>query len=355
MKAAVVFANGDIRHVDWDEPAVNAGEIKVAVKACGICGSDVPRVWDNGAHYYPIILGHEFSGEVVEIGEGVTKFAVGDRVAGIPLIPCMKCEDCVNGNYSLCKNYKFIGSSVQGAFADYVVVPEDNAIKLPDNISFEEGALFEPSSVACHGLKCANFRAGKSAAILGCGTIGILTLQWAKLSGAKSVTAFLRSTERDFESDPRVRFVRDMGADFVINTLDEGFIDQAKKLTSGRGFDYVFETSGSEATMMMSTEIAANKATVCYIGTPKADLTFTPRHWENLNRKELNLTGSWMSYSAPFPGDEWELTKRFFESGELKYDDRFFYGKYPMSSIKGAFEEFLTPGKVKGRILMVNE
>ena len=126
MKAAVVVKNEVVEYQEIEEPKAGPGTVKVKVKASGICGSDVPRVLHNGVHFYPIVLGHEFSGDVVEVGEGVTHIQVGDRVSGAPLIPCMKCEDCQKGNYSLCKHYSFIGSRQQGSNADYVVIPASN-------------------------------------------------------------------------------------------------------------------------------------------------------------------------------------------------------------------------------------
>lgn len=130
MKAAVVVANEDVQYQEVEEPQVTPGHVKIKVRYSGICGSDIPRVLNHGVHFYPIVLGHEFSGDVVEVGEGVTKVKVGDRVSGAPLLPCMKCDDCQKGNYSLCKHYSFIGSREQGANADYVVVPEKNAVPL---------------------------------------------------------------------------------------------------------------------------------------------------------------------------------------------------------------------------------
>jgi L-iditol 2-dehydrogenase len=132
----------------------------VKIKATGICGSDIPRVLNNGAHYYPVVLGHEFAGEVVEIGEGSTGFEIGDRVSGAPLLPCLKCDDCQNGNYSLCRYYSFIGSREQGSFAEYVVIPAQNAVKFSKEIPFEQGAMFEPSTVALHGVFCNDYKPG---------------------------------------------------------------------------------------------------------------------------------------------------------------------------------------------------
>lgn len=348
MKAAVVCANEDVRYMDYEEPQVSAGTVKIRVKASGICGSDIPRVLHHGVHFYPIVLGHEFSGEVVEVGEGVTKVKVGDKVTAAPLLPCLTCDDCQNGNYSLCKHYSFIGSRQQGSNADYVVVPERNAVPFDKSISYEQGAMFEPSTVALHGLIQNDYQGGEYVAILGCGTIGIFTMQWAKIFGAKKVVAF------DI-SDERLELAKRMGADEVINTTKEDFMATAKAITGGKGYGYVFETAGQVPTMHMAFEVAGNKSHVCFIGTPHVDLTFTPKMWENMNRKEFKLTGSWMSYSAPFPGKEWELTAHYFATGQLKYDPEFVYKKIPMSEAQEAFQMFKTPGLVKGRILLVNE
>jgi len=348
MKAAVVCANEDVRYMDYEEPQVSAGTVKIRVKASGICGSDIPRVLHHGVHFYPIVLGHEFSGEVVEVGEGVTKVKVGDKVTAAPLLPCLTCDDCQNGNYSLCKHYSFIGSRQQGSNADYVVVPERNAVPFDKSISYEQGAMFEPSTVALHGLMQNDYQGGEYVAVLGCGTIGIFTMQWAKIFGAKKVVAF------DI-SDERLALAKRMGADEVINTTKEDYMEVAKAITAGKGYGYVFETAGQVATMHMAFEVAGNKSHVCFIGTPHVDLTFTPKMWENMNRKEFKLTGSWMSYSAPFPGKEWELTAHYFATGQLKYDPEFVYKKIQMSQAQEAFQMFKTPGLVKGRILLVNE
>lgn len=348
MKAAVVVANEVVEYQEMEEPQVEPGTIKVKVKASGICGSDIPRVLHNGVHFYPIVLGHEFSGDVVEVGEGVENIKVGDRVSGAPLLPCMKCDDCQKGNYSLCKHYSFIGSRQQGSNADYVVIPATNAVVFDKSISYEQGAMFEPSTVALHGVLCNDYKGGDYVAVLGGGTIGMFTMQWAKIFGSKKVVVFDISEER-------LEMAKRLGADEVVNTLEEGFMEKAKAITGGKGYGYVFETAGQPVTMRMGFELAANKAHVCFIGTPHVDLTFTPAMWENMNRKEFKLTGSWMSYSAPFPGKEWELTAHYFATGQLKFDPAFVFKKVPMSQAQEAFQMFKTPGLVQGKVLLVNE
>ena len=345
MKAAVLYAKDDIRYDDYPTPEAGRGEVRVKVYASGICGSDIPRVLGNGAHSYPIVLGHEFSGVIDQIGEGVTGLSVGDRVSGAPLLPCMKCADCQRGNYSLCRHYSFVGSRRQGSFAEYVVLPAANAVRFDPSISFEQGAMFEPSTVALHGLFCNDYTGGEYVAVLGGGTIGLFTAQWAKIFGARRVVVF------DIV-DSRLDLALRLGADAVINTTSPDFMEQAMALTNGEGFGIVFETAGNPATIQMGFGLAANRAKFCCIGTPHREMTFTPAMWEKMNRKEFRLTGSWMSYSAPFPGREWELTAHYFGTGQLKFDPDMIYRSFPLSKVSEAFELFRNPGQVSGRVML---
>jgi L-iditol 2-dehydrogenase len=348
MMAGVVYAREDLRYEEINKPLPQESEVLIKVKYTGICGSDIPRVNGDACHFFPNVLGHEFSGVVAEVGSKVTSLEVGDRVAGVPLIPCMKCSDCLKGNYSLCRHYSFIGSRAYGSFAEYVVVPEKNAVKFADHISFEQGAFFEPATVALHGLKRLPYTGGKSVAILGGGTIGLLTMQWAKIYGAKKTVVF------DI-SDERLALSERLGADLGIHTQTENFIETAMAVTDGEGFDFIYETAGNTATMKMAFRLAANKANICFIGTPTKELSFSVDEWEQMNRKEFTLTGSWMSYSAPFPGEEWTLAAHYFNTGQLQIDESFIYKKIPLHNIAAAFQMFQTNGLVKGKILIDSE
>ena len=348
MKAAVLHGVEDLRYEESQTPKANPGEVVIHVKATGICGSDIPRVNGTAAHYYPIILGHEFSGVVAEIGEGVTNVKIGDRVTAAPLIPCMTCDDCQKGNFSLCKHYKFIGSSLFGSFADFVKAPAMNVVKFNENVGFIQSAFFEPATVALHGIKCAHYHGGESVAILGGGTVGLFTMQWAKILGARRVVVF------DI-SDSRLELAKRLGADECINTTSPDFISAAMQITGGKGYGFVFETAGQNATMNMAFDLAANKSSVCFIGTSSKDLSFSWKQFEKMNRKEFRLTGSWMSYSAPFPGDEWTMTADYFSNGQLKFDEALVYKKFPMSRAGEAFKLFKIPGEVKGKLMLVND
>ena len=299
MKALRIYKDAVLKLEDIPEPIVGDNEVKIRVAACGVCGSDIPRIFDNKAHYYPIVLGHEFSGIIAELGEKVTGFNIGDHVVAAPLIPCHKCIDCKNGNYSLCKDYSFIGSRVQGAMAEFVVVPQENVVKLDESIDLKNAAMIEPITVALHGFKQNNFKAGYNVAIFGMGTIGCISAQVAKAKGARHITAFVRNENHN-------ELAKKCGVDTIVNTSDKDWESKVHSITDGRGYNYVFETAGSAQTIMQCFKMAANKAHVCLIGTPKSKVSFSVSEWEQINRKEFYLTGSWMSYSAPFPGDEWK-------------------------------------------------
>lgn len=347
MNAAVLYADNDLRYEEFPEPEIKPGCVKIRVCACGICGSDIPRITAGGAHYYPIVLGHEFSGFISEVGDGVDGLDVGDHVAAAPLIPCMECRDCQLGNYSQCKHYTFIGSRVQGGFGDYVVLPARNAVKIDKSIPFEQGALFEPATVALHGLRCAAYRGGGTVAVLGGGTIGLFAMQWARILGAAKVVVFGRSKEH-------LALCTRLGADAVISTLDEDYMEQALALTDGVGYDYVLEAAGSPATIKLAFDLAANHASVCMIGTPTAPVEFSAKQWELLNRKEFRLTGSWMSGGAPYPGDEWRFTAECFADGRLRYDPDVFYRQIPIHNTAAILDALSDRSKIKGRILLLN-
>ena len=338
-----MYGRKDIRYDEIEMPVIKKDEILVKVNVTGICGSDIPRVLGDAAHYYPIVLGHEFSGEVVETGREVDNVKTGDRISGAPLLPCHRCDDCMRGHFSQCKHYSFIGSRVNGSWAEYVKMPGKNAVRLPEEVSFIQGAFFEPTTVALHGLFVMGFKGGYDAAIVGMGTIGLLTLQCARIMGAKRIFAFdIDSRKLDIASK--------YGADVCINTMDDSFSEKIEELTRNRGFEMVIETAGVEYTEKLCLEIAANKGNIMFIGTPSRPVTFQPREFEHINRKELTVRGSWMSYSAPFPGREWELAGYYFSKGLIRAEkliDRI----VPIQDVTGVFKDFEIPGNVKGKIL----
>ena len=344
MKAAVLEATRTMVCKEVPTPVPGAGEVLVRVAYCGVCGSDVPRYLDGAVHNFPLILGHEFSGRVEQVGEGVDESLVGQRVSGIPLVPCMECEDCKAGNFSLCKHYGFIGSRQPGAYAEYVAVPAVNVFPINDDVTDLEGAFFEPASVAQHAINMVDIEAGKTAAIVGCGTIGIFAAQILQGMGVE-VTALARR-------EVRLASARSAGVKNLCDTSQEGWQERLIAALPRGGFDYVFDTSGSNVMMVKSFELAANKATVCFVGTPKRPMEFTVREWENLNRKELTVTGSWMSYSAPWPGREWQQVADRFAKGVLKVTDEMIDSIYGIDEISVGMEKFALDNSVTGKLLV---
>ena len=348
MKAAVVRGLNNIDCEDVPEPLVGPGDVKIKVRYCGVCGSDMPRVLNGKCHSFPQILGHEFSGTAVEVGKDVKSIRVGDNVVGIPLIPCMQCRDCARGDFSLCKHYSFIGSRQPGAMAECVVVPERNAFRIDSTIPLQKAAFFEPSTVALHGVMLNGFTPGGSdrVVVFGAGTIGLFVIQWCRILGAKDIAVVGRSRER-------LSIALKYGATRVYSTLGSDWMAAAMDATDGIGYEYVFDAAGSEDSLKGGFRLAANKARYCMVGTPTKPLTFSVGEWELINRKEMLVTGSWMSYSSPWPGVEWAKTAECALSGELVIDDDMIYKHFSLGDVKAAFKLIETNrSSVKGRILL---
>lgn len=292
-------------------PEISKHDALVKVHLSGLCGSDIPRIFDNGGHFYPITLGHEFSGEVVNVGSNVRKVSIGDRVTCAPLVPCMACELCQKGYYSLCTSYSFVGSRRQGGNAEYVAVPEGSCFKLSQGISMEQGAFFEPVTVGLHPIIMNNGCKDMNVVIIGAGTIGLLTVQVAKALEAKTVTAV------DI-SDDKLALARDLGADFTINSLHD---DQVKWLAENDELtseQLILELAGVPATFKLSLKIAGPRSHIYLIGTIHKDFGLSFKEYEQILRKEATITGSWMNYSYLYPGEEWEVASQLFLEGKIK-------------------------------------
>lgn len=339
MKAAVLHGNADLRVEDVADPDIGEGELLVRVAYSGVCGSDVPRILHSGAHFYPIILGHEFSGTVAAVGAGVDAGLVGAKVACAPLVPIFDHPQSQRGNFALGKGYSFIGSRRPGGFAEYVTMPRVNAVLLDDSIDLLAGAFMEPLTVGLHAINIMDFRPGRSTAVIGLGTIGLLLMQCAKLLGAGPISAF--------DVDPvKLELAKAYGAETVVNSRDAAAV--AEVIDSG-GYDIVFETAGVPAAEILALRVAAGKGRVMYVGTPHVPLTLQPAEFEEINRKELTIQGSWMNYSAPFPGWEWTFGAEALGNNRIRLDgliDRVL----PLADA-GSVPGLLESGTVRGKIM----
>lgn len=280
MKALTVSRPGAWAVVD-DAPVPHAGanQMQVQVKAVGICGSDLHILaGEFPPTPYPIVPGHEFAGVVTEVGEGVADLALGDRVAVDPSLFCGRCRHCRAGRGNLCASWGAIGDTVDGAFAEYVVVPARNAYRMPDEMSFAAGALVEPTSCVVHGLRRLALRPGSELLILGGGTIGLSLLQAAKRSGAAAVDVV------DTDAS-RLERARTFGADHV--ALDAGELLRRR----GHGYEYAIEATGVPAAGRAALDALDRGGTLLIFGVAAEHATLDVSPFRVYN-DELTILGS---------------------------------------------------------------
>lgn len=312
MDAAVLYAPGDLRFEKTKIPSqLSSDEVLIKVKAAGICGSDLERVMKTGTYNFPTIPGHEFCGEIAETGGEFRDFHKGDRVIVAPILPCYQCEFCQNGNYGQCDNYNYLGSRTNGGFAQYVKAPVKNLMRLPERMSFIEGAVVEPAAVTLHGIKKVGVTVGDTVAVLGCGPIGLFAVQFAKIMGATKIIAV------DIAID-KLDLAKQIGADICINAMDNDPVVAIQTHTNNKGVNIAIETAGVSSTQEQCLRIAKKQGRVLYLGTAHKDVVIPPKTFEAIIRNEITIVGSWNSYSAPFPGIEWHATIQFINSGSLK-------------------------------------
>ncbi|RLF02855.1 MAG: hypothetical protein DRJ59_02445 [Thermoprotei archaeon] len=283
MKAALLKGPYSIKIIDVEKPKPGPNQVLIKVRRCGICGSDLHAY--KGKHpdfVIPVIPGHEFSGDVVEVGEKVEGINVGDKVCVEPLVTCGKCYFCLRGEYHRCVNLKVLGAQTNGAFTEYIVVEDKWVHKLPEGLSYEEGAMIEPLAVAVHAVKRAP-TLGENVLILGAGTIGLLTLQVAKAMGA------LNTIITDIV-DWKLEIAKKLGATVTVNPLKEDLGEIIIEQTGGLGVDTSFEAVGHKDTLTQALEYTRKGGNVVIIGvfeTPVVDINIM-----HVVNKELNLFGS---------------------------------------------------------------
>ncbi|MGQ5288562.1 alcohol dehydrogenase catalytic domain-containing protein [Pectobacterium actinidiae] len=311
MKSVVINSGGSVTVEEKDMPRIKSAD-DVLVKVCcsGLCGSDIPRIFHNGSHFYPITLGHEFSGTVLDTGAGVSDLKKGDLVSCVPLKPCFNCPECERQLWSQCKNYQFIGSRIHGGNCEYIIVPRKNLFQLPEGTTPTEGAFFEPMTVGLHAMTLAGGVEGKEVIIIGAGTIGLLTMQCASAMGAKSVTAIDINPER-------LELSKKIGATYTYNSAEMSAEEIGKALHERRFDQLILETAGSPVTVQLAIQIAGPQAQIGLIGTLHNDLILPEKTFGLILRKELSVLGSWMNYSGEWPGVEWTQATQLFKDGKI--------------------------------------
>ncbi len=287
MKVAALTKIREIRIQERDIPKIDDNECLVRIRCVGVCGSDV--------HYYlhgrigsqvakpPHILGHESAGEVVQVGANVTNVKKGDKVAVEPGVPCRNCENCMAGHYNLCQDIRFLGTPpVPGAYVEYMAVPSDFVFPIAERMNFDDAAMIEPLAVAVHAVNLGKVKPGASIAVLGAGSIGLLTMQTALACGAT----------RAFITDPlgyRLAYAEKYGATAVLNPKETDVVQAILDLTNGRGVDVAFEAAGAEDTPNQGLKIVKRGGRFVWIGIQTVDrVTIEP---EPLRRRAVTIKG----------------------------------------------------------------
>lgn len=284
MKALVFVGPGEMEVVERPDPRPGRGEVLVAIRAAGICGSDVHGyVGLTGRRRPGVVMGHEAAGDVVEVGPDVASVRAGERVVLRSILPCGRCEPCRRGQSNVCTDRRGLGMHLDGAYAEQIVVPEALALRLPDSLTYEEGALIEPLAVAMHAVNITPFALMDVVVVVGAGPIGLLTLLAARLRGAGTVVITDRSPHR-------LAVARELGASLTIDVGTTEPVGAVQLATEGRGADAVFEAVGISATVAQSLAVARPGGQVTWIGNsaPTVELPM-----QEMVTRELTLRGSY--------------------------------------------------------------
>lgn len=299
MKAVVLEDIGKLEYKEVTKPVAKENEVIVKIKACGVCGSDVPRSFTDGAHNMPLIIGHEFAGVVEQTGEDVDEHWINKRVAVFPLIPCKKCPPCQKKQYEMCKNYSYLGSRRDGGFAEYVAVPEWNLLELPDNISMDAAAMFEPMAVAVHAMRRVPVQKDSTVVICGLGTIGMLLTIFLLDKGVNNIFVI---GNKEFQKNTAIRI--GIPAENYYDSKKQSVHDFVMDKTEGLGADIFFECVGKNETINMAIDCTTTAGHVCMVGNPKSDMNLEKNIYWKILRNQITICGIWNS-SYYGDGDDW--------------------------------------------------
>jgi len=319
-----MYAPGDIRLEDVPKPSAAAGEVLLRVAAVGVCGSDLPRMLTKGAHRMPIVCGHEFSGHITAVGDGVEGFRTGELVGVAPLIPCRVCDQCATGNFSRCRDYDYFGSRRDGAYAEFVAVPVGNLLKAPAGADPRAVAMTDPASIALHAVWKAPPTMGQRGGVVGCGPIGLFAIQWMKLMGCTEVVA-VDVSERKLEQ------AREAGATHTFLVTEPP--------PAGLVCDLIVEAAGHPSSINRAAKLAAPGGHVVLIGIPVGDVALENKTFQHFLRQEISLHGAWNSFGAPFPGRQWRVALDALASGALKWEFMITH-ELELEALPGMFETF---------------
>lgn len=315
MKAWVLHGINDFRLETVKEPVLADDEVLVKVRAAGICGSDIPRVYRTGTYSYPTIPGHEFSGVVVGTGRNADPKWMNKRVCIFPLIPCGNCRPCQEKKYEMCRHYSYLGSRRDGGFAEYVAVPCWNLLELPAQVSYEQAAMMEPMAVARHAEKSAidgDLDQSSTVVVCGLGTIGLFLTMLLQEAG---VSNLLVIGNKEFQK----KMVLDLGipegrfCDSKAEDAQKWVLNQ----TGGLGADVFFECVGKNETVKTAVGSTAPGGIVQLIGNPASDMMLEKDIYWKVLRNQLTVKGCWNSSFMHDKEDDWHHVLSLLENGRI--------------------------------------
>jgi len=324
MRAGVLYGPMDIRVEEIEMPSPGTGEVLLEVKAAGICGSDL-HFHRHGTAETPfrrVMGGHELSGRVATVGEGVKRRRVGDRVCVEPLLGCGKCQFCASGSYNLCRHLKY----PCGGFMEYAVLLEDKVFPVPEHVSYEEAALIEPFSIGVHAVLRAGVAVTDAIAIIGDGSIGLSVLQVARAAGARK-TALIGRIDSNLEIGMKV------GADIAVNSAVSDAVKETIQFTNGEGFEVVFEAVGEQAdTMGTALQIAKRGGVIVVMGnfSKPVELDFSLMMGREISLLLSKSGAMWKGVS------EVEIAADLLARGKLDAKSLITH-KFPLDGIRDAF------------------
>ena len=290
MTATYFLGNETFEVREVPVPKAQPGTVVVKNYACGVCGTDV--------HIYhgepgsadvtpPVVLGHEYSGVVTEVGEGVKGLEVGDHVTIDPNIYCGECEYCRNGKKQMCPSMQAVGVTMDGGFAEYSIVPAAQALKLDKSVPLEYGAMSEPLACCIHGIDLAQIKLGDTVCVVGGGAIGLLLLQLARMSGASKIVV---SEPNEVRREKALQ----LGADFCINPLEEGYYEKYLDFIGGDGADVVIECAGNRAAVHSAFTFAKKGAMILLFSVPSVGAMYDLPLMD-VFKKELTIRGTFVN------------------------------------------------------------
>jgi L-iditol 2-dehydrogenase len=292
MKVARYYAPGDIRVEDAPEQSPGPGDVKIRVRNCSTCGTDV-KISKFGHQNIvpPRVMGHEVAGEVVEVGDGVEGWSSGDRVQVIAAIPCGQCAECKRGSMTVCPNQTSIGYDYDGGFAEYMVVPAkvlavDGLNRIPDGLSFAEASVAEPFACAINAQELARVGAGDDVVVIGSGPIGCLHVRLARANGATRVTLVELNRDRLEQAAAIV------APDHTICSSETDAVDDIVKLTDGRGVDVIITAAASGKAQEQALQMAARQGRISFFGGLPKDNPVIALDSNLVHYRELTIVGA---------------------------------------------------------------